>query len=202
MKPAIKPSIAKDTEMNLQELMLETDLSFRELAENREATKAVVKQIDDTIDQALSEKNTPLLLSLIPYIESGAGQLAFKYIGKTHRILRILHIIELEDKFHKKLFSADCLSKAALWEKYMLSLFALRRLLFQLSESSIAEACGYLLQNTLSPFAVYVILQGDLILPDDALYDRIITVYSDKWSNEDIQIFRSLIQTGRGLYHE
>lgn len=188
--------------MNLQEAEHKTELFFQQLDKNKEATQTAVKYINDTIDQALCKKDTALLLSLIPYIESGDGQLPFSYIGETHRVLRILHIIELEHKYHKKLFSSDCLSKTELWEKYMLALFALRRLLFQLSDVSMSSAASYLQKNELSPFAIYVIIQGDLIIPDDSLYDKIIKVYSDIWSNDEIQLFLSLTKSGRGHYHE
>lgn len=175
-------------------LSLEAEQYFRELESEKEATQAAEQSITNTLERALKMQDTDLLLTLIPYIETGEGHLAYKYLGETHRILRMLHIIELERKYHKNLFSSGCSDKKSLWEKYMLSLFAFRRLLFQLSDTSVEEAALYLQQADLSVFAVYVILKDDLILPDASLYEEIIRICSDRWSEGDIQLLLSLIR--------
>ena len=82
-------------------------------------------------------------------------------------------------------------------EKYLLSLFALRRLLFQLSEESIDAAASFLKVNLLSPFAIYIILQDDLIIPNAALYQTIATIYDNIWSISDTQLFFSLTTSTR-----
>jgi len=181
-------------------LTSEAEQYFQELDQNKEATTAACLYIDNTIDKALSSQNNcrqdiNLLLSLIPYIESGDGELPYKYIGETHRILRILHIIQMEHKYRMILFCSGCDSKASLVEKYMLTLFALRRILFHLSDTSVEDAIIYLRQNPLSVFAVYVITQDDLILPDRSLYQKIGEIYSDYWSVSESQLFHSLIQS-------
>ena len=107
----------------------------------------------------------------------------------------MLHIIELEQKYQKKLFSSGCTCKNSLWEKYMLSLFAFRRLLFQLSHDSMEEAAFYLQQAELSVFAVYVILKDDLIVPDDSLYEQIIHICSNHWDSGDIRLLLTLVQS-------
>ena len=181
-------------------LTSEAEQYFQELDQDKAATRVACSYIENTLAEAL---NTPpknrqdidLLLSLIPYIESGAGELPYKYIGETHRILRLLHIIEMEYKYQMPLLCSGCYNKASLVEKYMLALFAFRRLLFHLSDASIEDAVLYLQQNPLSVFAVYIITQDDLILPDNALYQKIANIYSDYWSESEHQLFLSLTQT-------
>lgn len=178
----------------MSDLYLEAELYFRELEREKKDTLAAEQYITQTLNKALAGQDFDLLLSLIPYIETGEGALAYKYLGKTHRILRILHIIELELKYRKTPFSTDCTDGKSLWEKYMLSLFAFRRLLFQLSDTSMEEAAFYLEQARLSIFAVYVIIKDDLILPEASLYEKIIDICSDCWDESDIQLLLSLIQ--------
>lgn len=170
----------------------EAENYFRQLAQDRAITQKAWQTIIDSTDKALKAEDTRQLLSLIPYIEKGEGQFAYQYIGETHRLLRVLHIIELESKYQRALFSYSCASYEALMEKYMLSLFALRRLLFQLSETSVNDAVSFLQAKILSPFAVYIILQDDLIIPDAALYQTIAAIYDDIWSVNDTQLFFSL----------
>lgn len=180
-------------------LTAEAEQYFQELSQNREATKAACLYIDNTFEKALNKQKNgkqdiDLLLSLIPYIESGDGELPYKYIGETHRILRILNIIQIERKYQMPLFCSDCNSKSSLMEKYMLTLFALRRLLFHLSDASAEDAACYLQQNLLSVFAIYIITQDDLILPDQSFYQQIEEIYSDYWSSSENLLFRSLVQ--------
>lgn len=178
-------------------LSSEAEQYFQELSQDREATKTACFHIDNTLDEALNMHKTgrqdiDLLLSLIPYIESGEGELSYKYIGETHRIFRILHIIGMEHKYQMTLFCFDCNDRTSLVEKYMLTLFAFRRLLFHLSDSSTEDAVNYLQQNPLSIFAVYVITQDDLILPNKDLYQKIGEIYYDYWSESERQLYLSL----------
>lgn len=180
-------------------LTSEAEQYFHELNRDKNATRAACLRIDNTIDETLNgqkngRQNIDLLLSLIPFIESGDGKLPYKYIGETHRILRILHIVEMEYKYQMPLFCYGCNDKASLVEKYMLSMFALRRLLFHLSDVSTEEAVLYLQQNPLSVFAVYIITQDDLIRPDHTLYHKIAKIYSDYWNESEYQLFLSLTQ--------
>lgn len=175
----------------------EAENYFQELEQDKEITQKAWQAIISATDNALKSENTSQLLSLIPYIENGDGHFAYRYIGQTHRLLRILHIIELENKYHKEPFSSHCSNYELLMEKYMLSLFALRRLLFRLSEESVNDAVSFLKMNLLSPFAVYIILQDDLIIPDAALYQSVAAAYDNIWGINDTQLFFSLTMSAR-----
>lgn len=172
---------------------LEADKYFQELAKKKEALQKVWDFITQTVNEALPCQNNNLLLSLIPYIETGDGNLAFEHIGESRRLLRILHIIELERKFQKPSFSIPCNTLNELMEKYLLTLFALRRLLFHPSESAVSDAIFFLSQNKLSVFAIYIITQQDLIIPDSSLYDKIQELYVKDWTSADQELFTSLI---------
>lgn len=172
---------------------LEADKYFEELARNKDTLQKTWDLITRTVNESLPLKDYDHLLSLIPYIEEGNGSLAFQHIGESRRLLRILHIIELERKYQEPSFPTNCSTLDELVEKYMLTLFALRRLQFSPSEAAVSDAVVYLTQNRLSVFAIYIIIQQDLIIPDSTLYQKIIELYAGEWSQPDLTLFSSLI---------
>ncbi|MDE7223968.1 MAG: hypothetical protein K2O34_09330 [Acetatifactor sp.] len=176
----------------LSDLRQEAEDYFRQMELELDATQNAYRHILDTIDAALAEENYAALHGLIPYIEEGEGHLAFQYIGKTHRYLRMLNIIALENKYQKTPFCSDCSSAEALWEKYMLTLFAFRRLLFRLSDESVNQAVAYLQSRPVSHFAAYMMVQDELLIPDQAFYEALALIYAQDWSAADRQQFLAL----------
>ena len=136
--------------MNTPYINREAEEYFKNLAENKEALDKCYHYICNTLEEGLAAMDFEKLLSLIPYITSGEGHLAFEHIGESRRILRILNILSLERKYSERTFSSECFSKVELMEKYYLTLFAFRRLLFELSEDSMSEAAQYLQQPSRS----------------------------------------------------
>lgn len=173
----------------------EAEEYFKELAENKDSTDKAYQYIQNTMDLSLAQEDTAKLLALIPYIESDDGHLCFKYIGETRRILRVLHIIELEDKFQKIPFSSGCNTADELMDKYMLTLFALRRILFKMSDQSIDEAIGFLQDVAPSPFALYVMTNDELLIPSTELYEDLLDILTDTWPEADMQQFLALISS-------
>lgn len=176
----------------LSDLRQEAEDYFRQMELELDATQNAYRHILDTIDAALAEENYAALHGLIPYIEEGEGHLAFQYIGKTHRYLRMLNIIALENKYQKTPFCSGCGSSEALWEKYMLTLFAFRRLLFRLSDESVNQAVAYLQSRPVSHFAAYMMVQDELLIPDQAFYETLAVIYAQEWSAADRQQFFAL----------
>lgn len=168
---------------------------FNDLEQKKDITFKAFSCIQETINFALKDKSYDQLLNLIPYMESGQGHYAFRYIGEARRIFRILNIIALEKKYNKKLFCSDCPSLDALMEKYVLVLFALRRILFQLSETSVEEAFIFLFNQALTPFSIYILTRDELIVPTDQLYKCIFDLYQEAWTNDDIDLFQTLINS-------
>lgn len=177
----------------------ETELYLRQLKENQAETDAACQYIDTVLDEALSAQDASGLLPLIPYIESGKGNLAWQYVGETRRILRILHVIRLEIKYQMAPFFTGCQSKKELMERYLVVLFAIRRLAFYLSEESVAEAEQFLRSAGLSPFLLHVILQNELIPCDLKFYDKLSKLLEDTWSKEEGLLFMRLAEgAGKG----
>ena len=176
----------------LSDLRQEAEDYFQQMNLDFDATQKAYRHILATIDAALAKKDYSSRYGLISYIEEGEGHLAFQYIGKTHRYLRMLNMIALEDKYQKVLFCTGCDRADALWEKYMLTLFAFRRLLFRLSEESVREAVAYLQVHPVSHFVAYMMVQDELLIPDQAFFETLTLIYAQEWSQTDIRQFLAL----------
>lgn len=177
----------------LSDLQQEAEDYFRRIKIDFDATQSAYQHILAAIDTALAKEDYSSLYGLISYIEEGEGHLAFRYIGKTHRLLRMLNIIALEDKYRKIPFCNGCANTESLWEKYMLTLFAFRRLLFKLSDESVSEAVAYLQGHPVSHFAAYMMVQDELLIPDQAFYETLALIFAQEWSQTDIQQFFALV---------
>lgn len=178
----------------LSELTAKSEQYFAEVKLNQKDAQEAYTFILNEADSALKEQDIPTLLSLVSYIENGKGHIAYQYIGKTQRFLRLLHIIEIEYKYQKYLFSDGCDNTNMLIEKYMLTLFSFRRLIFHLSDTSVYEAVCYLQNQPISHFAAYIISHDELMIPNQNFYETIAAIYCNQWSEADIQQFFSLIQ--------
>ena len=62
-------------------------------------------------------------------------------------------------------------------DKYLLTLFALRRILFHFSEDAVAGALAWLQDNMISYVAIQIILQSELLNPDQTLYSYLNIIY-------------------------
>ena len=170
----------------------ETNDFFIEFNKRKDTTYQAYELIQKKADFALSQQDYDTLLALIPYMESGEGYYAFRYIGEARRIYRILSIISMEKKFQKSMFCSDCSSLHDLMDKYVMVLFALRRITFNLSVESVDEALYFLQNKNLSPFVVYILTRDELIVPNSNLYETILYLYHDIWSEDDTQQFIAL----------
>lgn len=177
---------------NIAELRREAEEYFRRVEQDLNAANEAYRHILRMLDTSLATGNYTELLKLISYMEEAEGHVALQYIGKSHRLLRILNIIKLELLNGSRPFCHECGSEKALWEKYMLTLFAFRRLIFRLSEESISEAVVYLQRNPLSPLAAFIMTQGELLIPGQDFYETLEDLYWEIWSPGEMQQFQAL----------
>lgn len=179
----------------LENLTKEAEDYFLNLSAHKEQAAQSYNYILSVIDNSLSNHDRESLLSLISYIEHGDGQLAFRYIGETRRLLCILNIICLEINYNQIPFFHDCTCAAELREKYMLTLFALRRLIFCLSDESVAEAVNYLQNRPVSYLAAYIITQKELAPKNPGFCERLADIFRSQWSDEEVRQFLILSNT-------
>ena len=179
----------------LKEALLEAETFFEKYAREYPCALSAYEEISALVDTALQQNNYDLLLSQISCMETGNGRLAFQYIGEARQLFRILSIIALEQKYHTCSFAYHMQSKQELIEKYRLSLFALRRILFTLSPASTADAEAYLREAQLSPFAIYMLAKEELLIPDNVLFKKLQALYRSQWNHTEMQLFQQFIHT-------
>ncbi len=184
-------------------LDLEAEFYFQQLKLDQKETLSALRHIGQVANNALASNDIPSLLSLIPYIESGKGKLAWEYKAEARRLYRILSIIYLETSYHLPPFCLGCESKEALLEKYLITLFALRRLHFSLSEKSKTEAGQFLRSANLSPFAIHLALQSELALSGMDMYQALETLYWSSWGENEKSLYGKLKESvGREPQYE
>ena len=176
---------------------LEAECYFRQLEEEWPKVEEACRYINGRMREALADGDDRKLLSLIPYMESGKGKRAWKYVGGVRKILRVLQTISLETKYRMIPFHSGCRSKDELMEKYQVMVFALRRLENRLSEESVAEAKRFLKGAGISPFAVYLALQNELFLDKAQKHGKLAEVFVDTWTEGEKLLFAQLTDMER-----
>ena len=113
----------------------EAEEYFRQLYNEYPLALKAYETILTSLSTLIKNNDYDNISCLIEYIEQGDGHYAFTYIGSTHRLLRILYILQIENKYlAPSPFSSACDDANELIDKYMLTLFALRRILFHFTE--------------------------------------------------------------------
>ena len=176
---------------------LEAECYFRQLEEEWPKVEEACRYINGRMREALADGDDRKLLSLIPYMESGKGKRAWKYVGGVRKILRVLQTISLETKYRMIPFHSGCRSKDELMEKYQVMVFAIRRLENRLSEESVAEAKRFLKGAGISPFAVYLALQNELFLDKAQKHGKLAEVFVDTWTEGEKLLFAQLTDMER-----
>lgn len=179
----------------LDNILLEAEEFFEKCNKEYPLALSTYDHISQTAEIALQQDDHTLLLSQLSQLETAEGYLSFQYISEARCLLRILNIINLEEKYETTCFAYQIKTKQELMEKYKLSLFALRRILFALSPESAAEAESFLSHNKLSPFAVYILLKEELIIANNLLFQKILKLYHSQWNDNEIQLFQQLISS-------
>ncbi len=173
----------------------EAEEYFKMLENTNESYNLASQYVYETLNKGLESGDLLLLLSLIPYLETGDGHIVFQRNGEIRRILRILNIISMESKYLPSTFAFGCSNVEQLLEKYYLSLFAMRRIAFKLSDISLEEATYYLQNSPLSHFAVYIISSQELIDVNDDFSQSMQKIYINIWNQENLVQYQTLMAT-------
>ncbi|MCC2119098.1 MULTISPECIES: hypothetical protein [Waltera] len=156
----------------------EAEEYFRQLYNEYPLALKAYETILTSLSTLIKNNDYDNISCLIEYIEQGDGHYAFTYIGSTHRLLRILYILQIENKYlAPSPFSSACDNANELIDKYMLTLFALRRILFHFTEESLTDALTWLQCNAVSYIAVQIIIQGERIIPNQQFYSYLNIIY-------------------------
>lgn len=171
-----------------------SDDTLEALEKNKGAIKAIQERINHKIEEILTNPQESKVDELIEYIENGQGNLAFRFVGESRRVLRVMHILQMEIKFGGNLICKGCINKDALMQKYKAILYACRRILFEFHGGMLAEAKECLLQLAPSPFAIYIMCNDDLICASNTFFETIKDEMKSVWNPKEIALFQMMIE--------
>lgn len=107
------------------------------------------------------------------------NHMIFETMVEMKRIRRIVEILEMERTNHMKLFADGAANADALMEKYVLTIFALRRIELEPTKEMTEEAKLFLLDNYISPIAIVQIVGDELFLDAKKIFQTMETLYKD-----------------------
>lgn len=168
------------------------DQFFADIVAGREKIEESKKVIFNMMDLAVKDNRRDIFESLISYITKKNGQYALHYVGEATRILNLCQIISMEYEFGERLLHDGCDGYESLKEKYFLTIYALRRILFALSEVSVEEAKSYLQSTAPSYLAVHLILEREIFRVDEVFMERIIDIFRSIWTLAQLEAFEKL----------
>ena len=180
---------------HLNDTLLESEEFLSEYSNKYPAVASAYEELSQRVNLALKISNIESIFPLISYMESEDGYPLFQFISEARYLYRILSILTLEHRYKLHSFAYNIDSKNKLIKKYKLSLFSVRRILFDLSAESVSEAEVFLINNSISPIAIYIIAKEELIIPSHVLFRKIEELFQSHWSIIETQLFHQLITT-------
>lgn len=103
----------------------------------------------------------------------------FDTVGEMRRMRRIVEVMDLEKTNHFSLFSEGMHNTDELMEKYMLTIFSIRRFELEPTEELVEEGLQFLLQNRISPVAISQIVAEELFVPCAEILENLAKVYRE-----------------------
>lgn len=160
----------------------ELDAYFEKIEED----KPGIEKGFETFRKMIKEHLTPEALT--KYLESGDGEKALQNLSDVRRVWCLLKVEALENK------DLSYASFEEYVQDYELTLFSLRRLLFQLSEESCLEAITYLNNSEPSPYKLYFILKNEQLHENPIWKVMLPEIMKAVWSAKECEVFRAINQ--------
>ena len=160
---------------------------FDKIRASREAFATCVIEADLQLSEYLKTQDFRLLNDLIIYLEQGEGYLLLEIDASYHKLLRILKICQLESVHGLLPFCSGTTDRTGLLNKYDLVIYALRRILFQLSEDSVAEARSFFLNLQPSFLCLLFLLQEQFRYEDRSFFDRVRKLLAPLYTKEELR---------------
>ena len=174
--------------MELSKNQLEKiDDYFEKIRAKREDFVSCSSRVEEQLSEYLQSQDLHLLDNLIIYLEKGEGYLLLEIDASYHKLLRILKICQAESNYGQTPFCSGTANRGELLAKYDQAIYALRRILFQLSEDSVAEARAFLLELQPSFFCLLFLLQEQFGQEDRSFFDRVRELLAPLYTEEELR---------------
>lgn len=105
------------------------------------------------------------------------NHMIFETMGEMRRMLHIVEILEMERMNYMVLFSKGVSNADALMEKYVMTIFAIRRVELEPTEDMLQEGIQFLLSNHISPVAIVHIVNEELFIDPKKIFRKMELIY-------------------------
>lgn len=134
------------------DVLKECDENMRQLEQDKAYCFEKYEEIRTHIDFCLTNKDYSSLMTLFEYFKEADYKPHLHITAETFRVMTLLQFLSMELEIGKTPFVSSANDFASFMEQYTLTIFALRRLEFEISDQAMAEAVAYL--NSI-PFNIY-----------------------------------------------
>lgn len=169
------------------------DEEFEYLESIKEKVFGFTGEIWGKIEDYILDANDDKLKELMNYAEINKDNEAFEFSCEAIRAQRIILILFDEKQNGFKYFTSGVTSIDELKDKYLQTIFAIRRIEMGLSEDMIEEAICFLVEYNISPAALLRIIADELIIEKEKVIALLIQIYKELGKEEfDIYYKRNL----------
>lgn len=190
-----------NSQKSLTEFLEQCDSDMLKYQTDKEYCFAIYKQIKDIFDACLLHKQYEPLLELILLFNIQKFPKLI-HTADTRRIFTIIQASNLELENSSNIFLSSVTTYDEMMTQYVQTIFALRRLELELSESSVQEAKNYLTSIPLSIYFAHFIIERELFENRQYLYQNVFSCFTDIWSDSDKEQWQKYMKESETTHHE
>lgn len=153
-------------------------------------TKQLLFRMVDLYCQKSPYVTLEMLEQMIPSMEQA---LVDQYVQEVTRLIKIIRILRLEQKYGLHPFHAGILNSEELLKKYQNVIFALRRIELGTEEAFVDSGVEWVVEQQISPIAVGVISKGDTFANSIKIYTKLLQRYESAGVPQVCEIYRQFL---------
>lgn len=148
------------------------------------------KNLWEMIAMFLEVQSNETLEILNDFIEKEKNSLAFQFSCDSIRARRLINIFTKEKECSFNSFASNVKTIEQLKEKYLLTIFAIRRIELNPSDKMFEEGVLFLINNNISPVAIVKVIEEELIVEKIKTREKINEIFK-ALGNDDFEWYIS-----------
>lgn len=152
------------------DVLKECDENMRQLEQDKAYCFQKYGEIRTHIDLCLKNKDYPSLMTLSEYFKEADDKPHLHITSETIRVITLLQFLTMELEIGKTPFISSANDFATFMEQYTLTIFALRRLEFEISDQAMEEAVAYLNSIPFNIYSAMIIIDSEYFENYEKLY--------------------------------
>ena len=167
---------------------------FDELGRNKEGFFQLRGLLRRAVELYLENPCDERLKMVISLFETHKDHDIMTIFSDIWRLKRLVIILQMETEMGLSLFSGNCNNCEQLLEHLNRCIFSLRRLeMAEEGESDfLQEGINYLMRNQVSPVAVSLIFEEEVLVQKQKIYDRLCKAYEEAGMQVYLQLMQAI----------